>query len=156
LAKVVEDESLHSNDDDDQFDARGGGGGGGGGRNQRNNNSNNFNNSRGNIDFDPRRRDLPFDRDTDDELSLAANQQQQLIRPMVSPISLILLLVCPDTLRFELLRLEFETPQDMIVADVLDQLENSVMEKSLQRLTFTALVDSKGMAHQGKDPLAMP
>jgi hypothetical protein len=72
---------------------------------------------------------LPFDRDTDDELSLAASDvmrgsQQQLVRPMVGPISLILLLVCPDTIRFELLQLEFETPQYMIVADVLYQLEN--------------------------------
>jgi hypothetical protein len=72
---------------------------------------------------------LPYDRDTNDKLSLAASDeiggsQQQLVRPMVGPISLILFLVCPDTLRFEFLQLEFETPQYMIVANVLDQLEN--------------------------------
>jgi hypothetical protein len=158
LAKVVEDESLHSFEDD-QFDVRGGGG-----RQQQSPRSNNSSWSKGFEEQKQQQRNnnaLSYD-STDDELSFAgsaseemggSSSQQQKLRPLVGPISLVLLLVDPDTLRFELLQLEFETPQDAIVNDVLEQIENSVTEKAIKRLTFTALVDRKGEAHKGKDPL---
>jgi hypothetical protein len=159
LAKVVEDESLHSFEDD-QFDVHGGG------RQQQQSRSNNnsyTNNSSwskgGNDDPNQRNGNGRDNTDTDDEdLSFMGSEEmgggsQQNIRPLVGPISLVLLLVDPDTLRFELLQLEFETPQDALVSDVLEQIENSVTEKAIQRLTFTALVDRKGEAHHGKDPL---
>lgn len=76
----------------------------------------------------------------EDEYNSAENEPGDLNGPM----SLVLLLVDPDTLRFELLQLEFETVQGAKVADVLDQIINSVTEPAIRTLEFHALVDRKG------------
>lgn len=60
------------------------------------------------------------------------------------PISMVLLLVDPDTLRFELLQLEFDQPNQAKVADVLEQIPTSVTEPAIRTLEFQALVDRQG------------
>ena len=68
-------------------------------------------------------------------------------------ISLVLLLVDPNSFRFELLQLEFEAPQNASVNDVLQQIKGSVTEPALQKLTFCALADRTGNAHEKEAPL---
>jgi hypothetical protein len=63
------------------------------------------------------------------------------------PVTLVTLLLDPDTLRFELLQLELDDPKDLKVQDVLDQLEESITESALQPLKFIALMDRKGGVH---------
>lgn len=63
---------------------------------------------------------------------------------LTQPIALVLLLVDPDTLRFELLQLEYDNPTDAKVSDVLEQIPNSVTEPAIRSLEFQALVDRQG------------
>lgn len=60
------------------------------------------------------------------------------------PVSLVLLLVDPETLRFELLQLDFETPEAAKVMDVLDQIKDSVTEPVIRKQDFYAVVDRRG------------
>lgn len=69
------------------------------------------------------------------------------------PISLVLLLVDPETLRFELLQLEFDNPQEILIKDVLQQILTSVTEPAINRLQFHALVDRLGKQHDSKSKL---
>ncbi len=73
---------------------------------------------------------------------------------LMFPVALVLLLVDPDTLRFELLQLEFETPQEAKVGDVLDQIKDSITEPSIRALDFYALVDRKGSLYPATTALA--
>jgi hypothetical protein len=63
---------------------------------------------------------------------------------LMFPVALVLLLVDPETLRFELLQLDLETPQEAKVSDVLDQIKESVTEPAIRSLEFHGLVDRKG------------
>jgi hypothetical protein len=132
LAQVVEDESLNSNSDHQ-------------------------NRVGSNRMMSKKVRGLPHDMDTDDELSFADenNREDHLgeAAELNGPISLVLLLVDPPTLRFELLQLEFDTPQEATVNDVLEQISNSVTEPAIQKLKFIALVDRLGEAHDRQSPL---
>lgn len=62
----------------------------------------------------------------------------------VEPVTLVILLLDPDSLRFELLQLQLEKPSGLKVRDVLGQLEESITEPALQALKFIALVDRAG------------
>lgn len=73
---------------------------------------------------------------------------------LMFPVSLVLLLVDPDTLRFELLQLEFDTPQEAKVGDVLEQIKDSITEPAIRSLEFHSLVDRKGGLFSATAPLA--
>jgi hypothetical protein len=131
LAQVVEDESLNSDSDHNRQNRVG-----------------------SNRMMSKKVRDMPHDMDTDDELSFADGEDQLgEAAELNGPISLVLLLVDPPTLRFELLQLEFDTPQEATVNDVLEQISNSVTEPAIQKLKFIALVDRLGEAHDRQSPL---
>jgi hypothetical protein len=69
------------------------------------------------------------------------------------PVTLVILLLDPDSLRFELLQLELEKPSGLKVKDVLGQLEESITEPALQPLKFIALVDRAGGVNKPDAPL---
>ncbi|KAG7346254.1 hypothetical protein IV203_005322 [Nitzschia inconspicua] len=99
-------------------------------------------------------RDLPMDRIVkDDEGALHTKT------PSVAPsnvengellakgsLSLVLLLVDPATLRFELLQLEFASPQDVTVAEVLEQIQDPLWRP----LPFVGVLDRQGNAYKAK------
>lgn len=61
------------------------------------------------------------------------------------PVTLVILLLDPDTLRFELLQLDLENPKGLKVQSVLEQLSDSITEPALQPLKFGALMDRAGV-----------
>jgi hypothetical protein len=61
-------------------------------------------------------------------------------------LSLVVLLVDPTTLRFELLQLEFPTPKEATVADVLNQIQDPMWRP----LPFIGVIDRKGNAYKVK------
>jgi hypothetical protein len=69
------------------------------------------------------------------------------------PVGVVLLMVDPETLRFELLQLDFETPVAAKVQDVLEQARDSVSEPALKGLDFHAVVDRKGNQFSAAAPL---
>jgi hypothetical protein len=71
------------------------------------------------------------------------------------PLALVLLLLDPHSLRFELLQLEFSAPHRATVQDVLDQIPTSVTEPTLRRVPFVGLVDRAGRGYKGKAPLSV-
>lgn len=73
---------------------------------------------------------------------------------LMLPVALVLLLVDPETLRFELLQLDLENPQEAKVSDVLDQIKESVTEPAIQALEFHSLVDRKGGQFSASTALA--
>ena len=73
--------------------------------------------------------------------------------PISGPISLILLLVEQGSLRFELLQLEFETPQTASVKDVLVQIKASVTEPVLRQKKFVGVMDRLGRSYGERTPL---
>ena len=73
---------------------------------------------------------------------------------LMFPVSLVLLLVDPDTLRFELLQLDFDTPQEAKVGDVLEQIKESITEPAIRSLEFHSLVDRKGAQFSATTALA--
>ena len=82
-----------------------------------------------------------------------AKHEDMEMGDLMGGISLVLLLVDPDTLRFELLQLEFEHPREASVNDVLSQIEESVTEPAIRKLQFHAVADRTGGRHERKDPL---
>eukprot|EP00934_Nitzschia_sp_Nitz4_P001067 Nitzschia sp. Nitz4//scaffold211_size37880//14905//16146//NITZ4_007704-RA/size37880-augustus-gene-0.60-mRNA-1//-1//CDS//3329541973//1067//frame0 len=101
-----------------------------------------------------------FDEDEDedefDDHMSAYEQQHEVdeLGDLSGPISLVLLLVDPQTLRFELLQLEFESVQGAKVIDVLEQIKESITEPSIRKLDYQALVDRKGQSFAAKVNLA--
>jgi hypothetical protein len=73
--------------------------------------------------------------------------------PDEEPVTLVILLLDPDSLRFELLQLQLEKPSGLKVKDVLGQLEESITEPALQSLKFIALVDRAGGVNKPDAPL---
>ena len=64
-------------------------------------------------------------------------------------LQVILLLMDPDTRRFELLQLEFDSNK-AVVADVLAQVPHSVTEEALRKKSYYAISDRDGTKLQGK------
>jgi hypothetical protein len=59
-------------------------------------------------------------------------------------LKVVLLLMDPETRRFELLQLEFDSVNSL-VSDVLAQIEVSVTEESLRMQTYTGIVGPEGL-----------
>lgn len=70
-----------------------------------------------------------------------------------SPLQVVLLLMDPETRRFELLQLEFDSDK-AVVADVLSQIALSATEESLRTQTYTGVADRTGAAKSAKDLLS--
>lgn len=68
------------------------------------------------------------------------------------PLFLVLLLVDPTTLRFELLQLEFATPRDATVEEVLEQIQDPFWRP----LPFVGVVDRQGNAYKVKKQSSQP
>ena len=60
------------------------------------------------------------------------------------PIQIILLLMDPNSRRFELLQLEFDSAK-ALVSDVLLQIEQSATETSLRDMTYAGVCDMEGL-----------
>lgn len=72
---------------------------------------------------------------------------------LLGPLELVLVLVDPRTLRFELLQLEFETPQLSKVSECLEQVKDIVTESALKSLEFHSVLDRKGNSFPAKSSL---
>jgi hypothetical protein len=152
LAQVVEDESFHSDDDDHNgfsprppkrmpSKKRG--------------MTTPMDDNNDGMDTDEEEDDLSYGEEMDlPEDSGGGGGKKKKSTEIRGPISLVVLLVDPDTLRFELLQLEFDTPNEVAVSHVMDQISTSVTEPAIRMLEFTALVDRQGKAHVSKSPLA--
>jgi len=69
---------------------------------------------------------------------------------LVGPLEIVLVLVDPQSLRFELLQLEFETPQLSRVSECLEQVEDIVTETALKSLEFHSVLDRQGNSFPAK------
>jgi hypothetical protein len=69
---------------------------------------------------------------------------------LVGPLEIVLVLVDPQSLRFELLQLEFETPQLSKVSECLEQVKDIVTESALKSLEFHSVLDRNGNCFPAK------
>jgi hypothetical protein len=69
---------------------------------------------------------------------------------LVGPLEIVLVLVDPQSLRFELLQLEFETPQLSKVSECLEQVKDIVTESALKSLEFHSVLDRNGNSFPAK------
>jgi hypothetical protein len=72
---------------------------------------------------------------------------------LVGPLEIVLVLVDPKSLRFELLQLEFETPQLSRVSECLEQIKDIVTESALKSLEFHSVLDRNGNSFPAKSSL---
>jgi len=79
---------------------------------------------------------------------------KQVGRTGAIPVSLVVLLVDPVSLRFELLQLSFETPSKVSVETALQQASQNVTEPILKGLKFASLLDGTGQFYDGKATIA--
>jgi hypothetical protein len=77
-----------------------------------------------------------------------------LLSKKVGPVSLVVLLVDPVSLRFELLQLAFQLPTKVSVEDALKQASQNVTEPILKGLRFTGLLDGSGQLYDEKATIA--
>lgn len=68
--------------------------------------------------------------------------------PAVTSLQLVMLLMDPQSRRFELLQLEFDSDKAR-VSDVIAQIPLSVTEPTLKALSFTGVIDSSGKVMTG-------
>jgi len=70
-----------------------------------------------------------------------------------SNIQLILLVMDPDSRRFELLRLDFN-PEKALVKDILSQIERAAEEETLRTLLYTQVCDRSGKVMDNETKLS--
>jgi len=80
------------------------------------------------------------------------NGNSGFVNSPAKPIQVILLLMDPNTRRFELLQLEFDS-QKALVSDVLRQIHTSATEKSLREMTYGGVCDVEGKEMIGGERL---
>merc|ERR1711957_1110792 len=73
--------------------------------------------------------------------------------PMTDPIAIVVLLMDPESRRFELLQLEFDTTK-ATVADILQQIPISATEESLRTQKFDSVCDTNGLEYDHDKPLS--
>ena len=93
-------------------------------------------------DADSENEDMMFGSEKDDEASDRGE--------LVGPLEIVLVLVDPQSLRFELLQLEFETPQLSKVSECLEQVKDIVTESALKSLEFHSVLDRQGNCFPAK------
>lgn len=86
------------------------------------------------------------DSDDDNMAMLGMNGRDFLTETIKDeePATLVILLLDPKSLRFELLQLQLDNRKGLKVKDVLGRLDESITEPALQPLKFVALVDRAG------------
>ena len=85
---------------------------------------------------------------TNMEESTAARERLETITKIVSlpspPLILVLILMDPETRRFELLKLEFETPDRTTIQDVVSQIPHAASDEVLRNQTYVGIGDLSG------------
>jgi len=93
---------------------------------------------------------------TTDEPVVSPKSEKETTEPQAppgEPIHIILLLMDPQTRRFELLQLEFDTNK-ACVADILQQIPISATEESLRTQTFDCVCDTDGKEYDQDKPIS--
>jgi hypothetical protein len=134
MSRIEEETSEEEEDEDDDY-------------------NNTRNSIKSNHMISKKARDLPMDRMVQDDENGRSNAATTVPTTVPSgdssttgPLSLVLLLVDPSTLRFELLQLEFPSTQDATVAEVLEQIQDPLWRP----LPFVGVMDRYGNAYKAK------
>jgi hypothetical protein len=81
---------------------------------------------------------------TNAEAKKSSNRTTQIVPLSTQPLILVLILMDPQTRRFELLKLEFESPDRTTIQDVVSQIPYAASDEILRNQTYVGIGDLTG------------